>query len=97
MSQEILLSDGRRVNRYRYMEALKKEKEQGKALEKMKKDLEETQKGLPAESYEKMKKADLTGLAEKKGLNVEGLNKADIVELLYKFDEGQEADGEDAL
>lgn len=92
MAQEILLKSGERVNRYDYMEQMKN-------IEKMKEDAKKkqpTQDAAPEKIEgkepisDKLTVPQLKAIATGKGLEVEGLRKAELLELLLESEDEDE-------
>lgn len=85
MAQEILLKSGERVNRYDYMEQMKNI-EKMKADAKKKADKPEDQ-GSDEKPLEKMTVKELQAVASERNLEVEGLKKAELLELLLESED----------
>lgn len=76
MAQEILLKDGTRISR---QDLLQREAAKKESVQKKEEIKEEVTVG---KSLDKMNKAELVKVAEEQGLDVSGLTKSQILELL---------------
>ena len=84
MAQEILLKNGERVNRYDHMKQMKR-------IEKMKDDAKKkadaSQEPQGEKPLEKMTVKELQEVAAEKNLEVEGLKKAELLDLLLESED----------